>query len=271
MKLSKMITLAFIMWGLQAFSQPEIGVLGGLSIYSGDLSKEEFGFFLEDAQPAYGLFIRLPLSDRLSARLGVNAGELTSQDANLDRGLNFQTRITEVNLLAEFALFRTGRESMISFSPKIMAGFGVFRFDPEGFIDGEWVALQPLGTEGQGLPGHPAPYHLTHFNIPLGLQLEFNFGDRVKLGLEFGGRKLFTDYLDDIGSEEVVYREILEGNGPLAARLSNPNINLEGNIDTPYRRGGSYNDWYWISGVTIAFVLGDFGGGSGRGSGCYKF
>lgn len=266
------MTLTFSLWIFQAASQPvEIGVLGGLAIYSGDLSVEEFGIFVEDAQPAFGIFVRVPFSERFGTRLSVNSGELSSQDPNQVRGLNFRTRFTEVNLSLEFALFQLGRESRISFAPKLIAGAGIFRFDPEGRIDDEWVALQPLGTEGQGLPGYSAPYQLTQVNLPLGILLEFNLDERIKLGLEFGGRKLFTDYLDDIGSEEVVYRDVLEGNGALAARLSNPTINPEGDIDTPYRRGGSFNDWYWISGVSIAVVLGNFGGGSGKGSGCYQF
>ncbi|WP_170254619.1 DUF6089 family protein [Phaeodactylibacter luteus] len=253
-------------------AQTEIGVMGGVSLYSGDLSPQEIGLYFQDVRPAFGAFARFGVGRAFALRAGVSAGTVTadaSENGLALSGLSFRSRITEFSLVGELNLFTIGQR----IAPYVFGGGAVFRFSPEAEFDGDFVQLQPLGTEGQGLPGYDAPYSLTQWAIPLGLGVKILLSDQVTLGLEFGGRKLFTDYLDDVSANSFNYGDVLEGNGELAARLSLPFVE-DPDLDGSYSRGGDYDDWYYIGGVSLSFRLSGGSRGSwnsGRGIGCPTF
>lgn len=254
----------------------ELGLMGGFSLYSGDLSEKEFGLYFENFKPAFGIFGRFNLNRTISLRLGVSHGQVNEENPSRSSDTyirNFRSDITEFALTGELNLFRLGRTSNFQLIPFIYGGGAVFNFRPETEFDGNWIELQPLGTEAQGLPGYEAPYKLTQFALPMGLGVKLNMGNWA-MSFEFGGRKTFTDHLDDISSQEVGYRDVLEGNGELAATISNPTVD-SGEQNTTYRRGGPYDDWYYIGGVTVSFFIGDGSGfgrrGSGKNIGCPTF
>mgnify|MGYP006287609931 FL=1 len=251
----------------KAKAQTQVGVMGGVALYSGDLSPKEFGVYFKEVQPAYGVFARFSSSRFGALRLGVSRGTLTGDDSKHnreDRGLAFRTRVTEFSLLGELNLFRIGTARNRGVVPYLLGGIAVFQFNPEAPFDGDYIELQPLGTEGQGLPNYDDPYRLTQLAIPLGAGVNIKVNEKLTIGLEFGGRLLFTDYLDDVTNTEVSYFDVLEGNGELAARLSRPTVE-DPTEETAYRRGGEYNDWYYIGGVSLAFTIGgkNRGGQSG--------
>lgn len=252
----------------------ELGLWGGMALYSGDLSPKEVGLYFQELEPAGGIFLRINPVNAFSVRLGLNLTRLDAQDGASndfnDRMLNFRTSITEVSLTGEWNLFRLGNPRRTQVAPYLYGGAGFFRFNPEARLDGQWVELQPLGTEGQGLPGYEDPYSLTQVQLPFGGGLKFIIKKNITIGLEMGGRKLFTDHLDDVSSAQVNYLDVLTGNGPLAAQLSNPNIKEPEN-DVSYRRGGEKKDWYYMGGVTFSFRFGDGDGVQSRGLGCPTF
>ncbi|MCB0585300.1 MAG: outer membrane beta-barrel protein [Phaeodactylibacter sp.] len=261
----------FLLSNLRAIGQgTELGIMGGTSLYSGDLSPKEFGLYFEDVSPAFGVFGRFNVNSTFALRLGVSIGKVSANDNNhdrQDRGLNFRSNITEFALTGELNIFKLGSYQDRGVMPYVFGGVAVFNFSPEASFDGDYIELQPLGTEGQGLPGYEAPYKLTEFAIPVGLGVKFLLNDVITLGVEFGGRKLFTDYLDDVSDAQVNYFDVLEGNGELAAQLSNPTLKDPSPDTADYRRGGKYNDWYYIGGVTLSFRLQGSGGGFGKGKG----
>ena len=73
--------------------------------------------------------------------------------------------------------------------------------------------------------------------------------------MEYGVRKTFTDYLDDVGSDRFVDKvKLAEYASPLTVALSNRN--LDGSAYGP--RGNSQtNDWYFIYGFTFTIRLGN--------------
>lgn len=267
----------FLFSAINAQEGAEIGLLGGVSLYSGDLSQQEFGVYTDELGPAFGFFSRFNLNKTLALRLGLSLGRLSGDDANTGRtrNLSFRSRLTEFSLIGEVNLFKMGRYRNKGTLPYIFGGVAVFNFNPEAPFDGDYVALQPLGTEGQGLPNYEAPYKLTQLSIPVGVGIKFLLNDNITLGLEFGGRKTFTDHLDDISSAEVNYFDVLEGNGELAASLSSPNLSANPDADNAtYRRGGEYNDWYYIGAIMVSFRLNGSGQNpfnSGKGIGCPSF
>jgi hypothetical protein len=259
-----------------AHSQAEVGVMGGVSLYSGDLSPQEFGIYFEDIRPAFGAFARFNIGKALAIRPSISIGRVAGDDANHGRegrGLSFRSRITELALIGELNLFKIGAARNRGMVPYLFGGAAVYRFNPEAAFDGDYIELQPLGTEGQGLPNYPAPYQLTQVSLPVGLGIKFLLNENLTLGLEFGGRKLFTDFLDDVSATEVNYFDVLENNGELAAELSNPTLENPETGEITYRRGGSFNDWYYIGGISFSFRLNGGSGrmGSGKGIGCPTF
>lgn len=271
--MKKSIILLFLLSSIFVQAQKtEVGVIAGASFYSGDISPKEFGFFLQEPQPAFGIFGRLNPNRVFSARISLSYTKLASDDFEVgfpERGLNFRTNLFEGVLMGEINLFRLGDPRRVEVVPFLAGGVGFFRFNPQGKLEDTWVDLQPLGTEGQGLPGYEAPYELTQLNIPAGGGIKFIFNENWTLGLEFTGRKLFTDHLDDISNASVNYLDVLEGNGQLAAQFSNPNVKSPEEGDITYARGGKYNDWYFFGNITLSFNIGRLQGvAGGRGIGC---
>lgn len=267
-----LVVLSFF-YSLSFAQYAELGLTGGTSLYSGDLSPEEFGVYFEELNLAYGIFGRFNISKPFSLRVGVTQGELTGDDSKVPeretiRGLNFRTAITDIALTGEYNFLRIGTEGSFQVVPFLTGGVSVFYFSPETKIDGEFVELQPIGTEGQGLPDYDEPYRLAQAAIPVGAGIKFIFKNRITLGFEFVGRRLFTDYLDDVSGREINYLDILEGNGQLAAQLSNPLITNPDDADVVYQRGGKFNDWYYFGMVTLSFNLGDMSSFGNKGYGC---
>lgn len=246
----------------------ELGLMLGGSLYSGDLSPKEFGVYFEQINPAGGAFGRYNINNALSLRLGLSLGKITGNGDTSEAVIRpeFRSNIMELALTAEVNLFTLGGDNFM-FKPYLFAGGAVYRYNPQTPFDNGWVDLQPLGTEGQGLPGYEAPYQLTQFSVPFGGGLKFIINDTWAIGAEFGWRRTFTDYLDDISFAEVNYLDVYDGNGSLAAMFSNSLITGPENGDVTYNRGGEFTDWYMMGGITISYFLGGSGYSSGGGKG----
>jgi hypothetical protein len=261
----------------------EIGLMGGVSLYSGDLSPDEFGLYFEDLNPAGGAYIRYRPTQRLALRFSGMFTQLSASDdaplagnveAGFERVINFRSRLTEFSLTAEFDLFYIGDRNDNYLAPYVYAGGSIISYNPEGNLDGTWVELQPLATEGQGILNNPnydpARYSLNEIVPNVGGGLRWRMSEKIVLGVEVGGRRVASDYLDDVSDTTVDYLDILENTGSTAAELSNPNIVNPGDIrGTTYKRGGEFADWFFHGGITLGITL---GAGSGNGqTGCYKF
>lgn len=273
MRVATLIFTFFISFPMVKSQSLEFGFLAGISIYNGDLSPQDYVKYLDDVRPAGGIFLRGRVHPKLAIRGSFFIGALVGDDegdANDFRGLNFKSPLIELGIIGEIHPFRNARTIRgRHFSPYFFGGVATYYFNPKTEFQGETVELQPLGTEGQGLPNAPDKYSRVQFSIPIGIGLHFQVNNRLSIGGEFGARKLFTDYLDDVGSREVNYG-ILVSNSRTAGELSirNPaNRPTEPTNDT-YTRGSDLLDWYYIGVVTIAFKINS----SGRGQfGCPGF
>jgi hypothetical protein len=190
-----LITTLFLAISTIIFSQnygklpnQEFGVSAGVANYSGDLAKGE-NFFLTDMQvkafrPAFGILYRNNFSRFASFRSSLTIGQIMGDDAfstnaaQVERNLHFKSNITDIVLMLEWNIlpFKIGHYKH-KFAPYIGAGVGGFMFNPKAELDGRWVALQPLGTEGQGLQEYPdrVKYSKMSFNIPLAFGLKLVF------------------------------------------------------------------------------------------------
>lgn len=242
----------------------EIGLMAGTSTYNGDLSRNGFQSYIEHLHPAAGVFARIGINRQVSLRLAASYARVSGEEdlaRNAEYARNFRTDIKELALTAEVNLWRLGRPGRSEIIPYLYGGAAIYQFNPETQFENQWIDLQPLGTEGQGLEGYPGRYELTQWAIPVGGGIKIDW-PRWTLGFELGGRKLFTDHLDDISAQVVNYQDVLDGNGVLAATISNPAIGrTTGEESITYKRGGRFNDWYYLANVTVGIKL----QGNGRG------
>jgi hypothetical protein len=240
----------------------EIGAIGGFSTYSGDLNPTTQKMSHGDFRYSVGGFLRYNFNDYFTAKLGVSAGRLSARDYDSEglgrkaRNLQFKSVFVESALTLEYnilgydPIFMTKR-----ISPYIFAGIGVVNFNPKALHNGEWVELQPLHTEGQGLAEFPErkPYKKVAIAFPFGFGLKVALTDRINIGFEAGLRKTTTDYLDDVSTTYVADDIMNERYGSVAAQLANPSGTPK---ETGAARGNAeYKDWYAIGGLTISYNL----------------
>lgn len=248
--------LIFSLAGLAATGQTaEVGAFGGISYYLGDLNP---GKHFLMPKPAYGVVARVNLNPRWAIKgngyFGRVAGDDNVSNTNRVRGLNFESRVTDISVVAEFNFYEyfTGsRRNTVS--PYIFAGIGMFLFKPQS----GGVELNPLGTEGQniGFEGRK-PYKLVSLAFPFGLGVKYSLNSRLALSAEWGMRKGFTDYLDDVSKTYYFNSQTANPNDPAQA-LSDPTFSHQ-----PYQERGNptTRDWYNFTGVTLTYKFKLFGG-----------
>jgi hypothetical protein len=213
-----------------SFSQNlHLGIKGGFSNYQGDLQQQRLSF--RQAGPALSLGLRYDFSSRIIGRCFISYATLAAADSNnrslnlQARNLSFRTRLWEGELGVQYQI-RDLNDYW--WTPYLFAGVGFFNYKPYAYnnVDNK-VFLQPLSTEGQGFVAGEKPYKLNQFAIPFGIGAEYALNEDMRLGLEFGYRLTFTDYLDDVSGRYVDRSVLLLSRGQEA-------------VDMAYRGGGTY-------------------------------
>lgn len=237
----------------------ELGFMVGGSYYIGDLN--QFRHFY-NTQLAAGLIYRYNVHSRLSLRANFTYGTVKASDEDakkdilVNRNLSFESKIYELAGGLEFNYFpfQLGHDRYKG-TAYLLVEVGLFRMNPMTEYNDEMIELQPLGTEGQGSSlSSKGNYSLTQLTIPLGVGFKLSLGKKAALNIEYGIRKTFTDYLDDVGSNTYVDADALaQENGPLAAELSNRSLN---NSRYGKRGTSSTSDWYSFFGASLTFRLG---------------
>ena len=242
----------------QVVSSTEIGIMGGGSYYLGDINKKHFDYMM----PSGGIVVRKNIDRRIVVKGELLLGYIRADDsrntkdtANFNRNLHFRSPIYELSGQVEFNFlpYETGN-SLYPFTPFIFAGVSLFRFNPKAEANnGEWVALQPLGTEGQGTTSFQdrKKYALTQFSIPMGGGFKIAVDKTFNIILEYGIRKTFTDYLDDVSTTYT------GGNLPLSYLANDmSDRSLDGTKAIGEQRGNSKDkDWYTFTGITLSFKI----------------
>ncbi len=254
----------------------ELGLIAGTTNYQGDLSPSNLKTSLGRTHASFGAFGRYNMTNHWSVKLGLTYGTISGDDVdnNRSRNLNFRSDLIDVSVTGEFNLLGYQPYALEKvFSPYAFIGIGFVHFNPRTKYNDEWVELQPLGTEGQGIGDNGDKYGLVQVVIPFGGGLKYAINDSWNLGAELGFRKTFTDHLDDVSDRYEDQDVLAAGNGELAATLANrtgeaiPGGTLRGNPEN--------KDWYIFTGFSISYNFLDNGlvGSRSRGkrkSGCYS-
>lgn len=252
-----------------------VGIFGGLSAYNGDLTDKIYPKKVTNG--AIGITLNYELTDQFIIRGGfthsiVGGADRFSKDTQaVHRNLAFETVINELSFVGEYYLLNLYDNR---WSPYAFAGFAVFHYNPYAYETGtnNKVFLKPLSTEGQGIAGYPdrKEYKLTQFAIPFGGGVKFAITDNLRVGVELGIRKLFTDYLDDVSKNYIDPADLLAAKGQLAVDMSYRGDEVAGGnpvypAKIVQRGNPKSKDTYYFTGLHVTYKLGNSGGGGGMG------
>lgn len=235
----------------------EVGGWGGGSNYFGDLNTN---WRVNSAQPAGGLLFRYNMNDRLAFSFGPSIGSITADDADSRniyeqrRNLNFTSRIVDFSSALEFNFLPYVHGSReLNYSPYMFLGATFFNFNPQTEYEGEIYNLRELGTEGQ-FQGDE--YTTTQFAFNYGIGLKYDFSYRWSIDVHLSGRKLFTDYLDDVSGVYADIRDVRSLRGEIAAALADRSQEPFVGVAGHQRGNGKSNDTYVFLGIGINYYFG---------------
>ncbi len=269
------ITLCFIFFVSIAYSQRirlnhEIGFSTGVTYFLGDLGGGA-GIgkaFLHDLDmqsiaPAASFLYRAEIVPNFGFRTNLTYTILRGNDAysenesRKERNLHFKSNVWEATAMLEYSLFRFSGRDRKYFTPYVFAGGGLLYFNPKAEYDGYWIALQPLGTEGQGLPEYPErqKYKRVQAVLPFGAGVRFLTDFGWVFGAELTWRLSSTDYLDDVSTtypnSDYFYQAYDLATATLAANLSN---RMDREAPEYAKRGSAdHNDTYFMGMVTATY------------------
>ena len=286
MKNRLIITLTLLLLvPFMAFSQKKVSSLDfgpylGGSNYMGEFTDGYMPLW-NKTKFAGGLICRYNYGPYLTFKGTAIYGKIEGSDKNFAsdayrgrRNLSFKSDIVEFSVQGEWNI-RGYEQTKASYgwSPYLFAGVSVFRFNPKAQFnyqsymmdaslqaqDGDWIELQPLGTEGQETTkfNDKRRYSLTQLSVPLGLGAKWQLDDYWAFGFEFGVRKTFTDYLDDVSSIYVDNIIVGGASGPMAVALKDRSMEVG---QTPFENGdvrgnSATKDWYVIGGLTLTYRI----------------
>jgi len=191
---------------------------GGLGVlhYKGDISP---AFHPAFARPGGSLFFRYNASQAVSLRVQGMLGQIGADDKlvnnpfNQARGRAFRTRITELSTDIEYNFLNYKHENLKkagNWTPYVFGGVALFGFRPNVY--------------------ESAPYRKNGLALPFGAGIKWQLRSPWSLGLEFGMRKTFTDYLDNLGP----------GSDP----------------DNPKAQGdNTHKDFYYYTSVSLSYTF----------------
>jgi hypothetical protein len=260
--LASTLIVAVNSFGRERTRYSELGFMIGCSYYLGDLGPG--GHFNSLTQPGGGLVYRYNFNRRFDVRATALFGTLKADDAISNdpaeqfRNLNFKSDVIELAGVIEFNFlpYEIG-DSKTPFTPYVFLGVAGFHHSPLGLYQKNWIGLRDLGTEGQGSSlSSSKRYSLFQISVPFGVGIKINVGKSVGLSLDWGMRKTFTDYLDDVSKTYVDPVLLAADNGGVAGVMSDRSLNPDPTSNVGKQRGNATNkDWYAFAGVMLTFRL----------------
>ncbi|OSZ80980.1 hypothetical protein CAP36_07010 [Chitinophagaceae bacterium IBVUCB2] len=234
----------------------------------------------QTAKPCYSLYAIGMYQNMIGVRLEGTFGSIAGYDSILknvasstsgryERNLSFRSKITDIQLALEIhpLYFKNySDDEPPVFSPYAVAGLGYYSFNPEANLNGQWYALQPLRTEGQGFREYRErePYKLNQINVALGLGIKYEVNSMINARLEAVHRILFTDYLDDVSTTYIdpalFYNYLPANRAAIAQQLYNRRDELNPS-DVPPASGDQRgdprdNDAFFTIQLKVGIVIG---------------
>ena len=215
--MKRLLLVAALFTGMFANAQYNIdfGVKLGGANYLGEMGGKEqsrrnfvMDMKLSQTRWALGAFGRYRINPYVAVNLGFTYGRiqgadsLSSNPGRVGRNLSFRNDILDLSLRGELYLYKVndvgnrGRYRT-DFQTFVFAGVSGFYSNPKAKNTNysfDWVALQPLQTEG-------VEYSKLNLSIPLGIGFFFTYQKQHRFGWELGWHTTFTDYIDDASTQ----------------------------------------------------------------------
>lgn len=271
-KLSLVLVFCFFIHSVKSQWLWDFGVNASAANYLGDIgggagTRKNFvgDMKLAETRWNFGGFVRYKWRPKLSLKLAVDYLRLQGDDklsanpGRQARNFNFRNDIYDVGFTGEYFFYENNDLGNTyryrnGFRAYVFAGVGGFISNPKTLYEGQYVALQPLATEGY-------QYRKFVANIPMGMGFYFTFNKKHRIGFELNYRKTFTDYLDDISgnyptvdpsSDPIIFRaQELKGS---KLDLDNPGL-LDSHAPGSKRGESQHKDSYITMGFSYAYVL----------------
>ena len=278
--MKRAITLIGIFCGLvintSAQYSMDFGASIGMSNYIGEIGGSGtepkpwlLDMRLEKSNFNFGGFYRINFTRNIAAKLSVNYARISGADSlsgiktQIARNLSFRTDIIEAALTVEYYFFTMNdlsraSNARIDFGSYIFVGGGVALYYPYAQYEDKWYYLRPLQTEGVD-----NAYDVMTVAVPMGAGVNFTFNKKVKLGVEFGYRFTFTDYLDDISTRYAKESQLPFAESVILANRSDEAY-ARGEADLPPRtafvpgtiRGNpETNDGYLLGQISLSYNI----------------
>lgn len=189
MRILWVVGLAMMVCSVQA-QKSEVGFGIGTFNYTGDLVRT---YDILNSRPAATIFYRSNLSQVVSLRAALTGGGLGASDARpIDafaekRNASFSLFLMEASTVMEYH-FMNWRDDkhIMRFTPYLFGGLAIFGIS--------------------GAENKTSEYSNVQGAIPFGLGMKYILNPKWYVALEFGARKTFFDYLDNVstGSNRLV-------------------------------------------------------------------
>lgn len=173
----------------------EIGFGLGTLNYTGDLVRS---YDFRYSQPAATVFYRSNISPVVSFRAGLIGGKLAASEKPIDkfaavRDESFNIFLMEASTVMEYH-FLNWRETkrFVRFTPYVFAGLALY-----GFTGNEAKTAEYSNIQGA---------------VPFGLGAKYVHNPKWYFALEFGIRKTFSDYLDNVSAGDQRFKNFRYGN-----------------------------------------------------------
>ena len=193
--MSKIIAFccSFLFFSNIAFSQNfEVGLTLGATAYNGDIDvvAKNVGSAIN---PAIGILGKYRLSNKFLLRAQLLTSKLSASEKNhpsawrQERGLSFQTKLTEFSGLLEWEVLSKKRFTGFTFG-----GLGVSYFNPNPDFNLPNKYIDDVNPDAE------TNYSKFTLSVQLGIGLKYSLPKDFYLAAEAGYRFVFTDYLDGI-------------------------------------------------------------------------
>jgi len=249
----------------------DVGISTGAANYLGDmggnaLTRRDFVSDMKLSQTrlttsAFGRY-KIMRNFYVQANLGwariSGTDKLSSNPARNTRNLNFRNDIFEFTGEAQYVFYEVNDlghtyRNRNNFRAYVGIGAGAAYHNPKASLNGDWIALRPLTTEG-------VKYSKVTAIIPLTTGFYFTLNRHVRIGWNLTWRTTFTDYLDDVSTR---YADPSTLPSPLAVQLANRTNELENvspafaeNFTPGDKRGDpTHNDSYLTSTIDMSYVI----------------
>ena len=197
MKIQVLVILVLTLLFPSLFAQQsEVGFGIGTFNYTGDLARN---YNIFNSKPAATAFYRSNMSKVISFRAAMTGGKLGASDKRQNevfadnRNASFNIFVLEASTVFEYHFLNWREERRIlRFTPYLFGGLGLFGMS---------------GTQQK-----PDQYSNVQGMIPFGLGFKYIINPKWYIALEFGARKTFFDYLDNVSTGDQRFKNYQYGN-----------------------------------------------------------